>query len=90
MRVGTRGDAARIIRTAHFGASIFALDGFNSLKKKEKTKKGQVGDDGNCGCRQVHYKLDGVLERQTRTHSICVKTEKKAKSAQMSTCRSNI
>lgn len=41
-----------------------------------KKKKGQVGDDGNCGCRQVHYKLDGVLERQTRTHSICVKTEK--------------
>lgn len=39
MRVGTRGDAARIIRTAHFGASIFALDGFNSLKKKEKKKK---------------------------------------------------
>lgn len=39
MRVGTRGDAARIIRTAHFGASIFALDGFNSLKKKRKEKK---------------------------------------------------
>lgn len=36
MRVGTRGDAARIIRTAHFGASIFALDGFNSLKKKKR------------------------------------------------------
>lgn len=39
MRVGTRGDAARIIRTAHFGASIFALDGFNSFKKKEKKTK---------------------------------------------------
>lgn len=39
MRVGTRGDAARIIRTAHFGASIFALDGFNSLKKKRKENK---------------------------------------------------
>lgn len=39
MRVGTRGDAARIIRTAHFGASIFALDGFNSLKKKKRQKK---------------------------------------------------
>lgn len=42
MRVGTRGDAARIIRTAHFGASIFALDGFNSLKKKEKKKKDKL------------------------------------------------
>lgn len=39
MRVGTRGDAARIIRTAHFGASIFALDGFNSFKKKRKENK---------------------------------------------------
>lgn len=42
MRVGTRGDAARIIRTAHFGASIFALDGFNSLKKKKRQKKDKL------------------------------------------------
>lgn len=69
MRVSTRGDAARIIRTAHFGASIFALDGFNSLKKRKK--KGQVGDDGNCGCRQVHYKLDGVLQRDKNPQYLC-------------------
>lgn len=42
MRVGTRGDAARIIRTAHFGASIFALDGFNSLKKEKRQKKDKL------------------------------------------------
>lgn len=87
MGVGTRGDAARITRTAHFSASIFALDGFNSFFKK-KGGKGQVGDDGNCGCRQVHYKLDAVLERQEPT--VSVSKLKKAQSAQMNTCRCNI
>lgn len=56
--------------------------------KKKGGKKGQVGDDGNCGCRQVHYKLDAVLERQEPT--VSVSKLKKAQSAQMNTCRCNI
>lgn len=38
MGVSTRGDAARITRTTHFSASIFALDGFNSFLKKRGKK----------------------------------------------------
>lgn len=74
MRVSTRGDAARIIRTAHFGASIFALDGFNSLKKRKKKDKLAMMEIVVVGRFTINWTAS---YKETRTHSICVKTEKK-------------